>query len=232
MTEKTSSPSKTTVFNLIILDESGSMSGIVEQTLSGCNETINVVKSTAEANPDKIRSFVSIYAFQSNPKNPSHYLIKNASAAEVRHITRSDYSPYGGTPLLDAVGSTLSELKAVAATHENSTGIVTIITDGYENASRHYTWQSVGALISELKEIGWTINLIGANIDVDQMAKHINVENTMSFDADEEGTEAMYMELKHNMHSRYCELSEEDASMPMSARLSLRKEKARNFFKH
>lgn len=34
-------------YNLIILDESGSMSGVRRQTVSGCNETLNGIRSTA-----------------------------------------------------------------------------------------------------------------------------------------------------------------------------------------
>ncbi len=223
--------SKTTVFNLIILDESGSMSGIENQTLSGCNETLNVIRSTAKEKSDKIRSLVSVYAFQSGSEYPSRYLVKNAKPEEVRDITVKDYHPLGSTPLLDAVGSTLSELKAVASTHENATGIVTIITDGYENSSEHYTWQSVGNLILQLKEIGWTINLIGANIDVEKMAKTINVDNRMAFTADANDTKRMFNDFSRNTKTRMCEYAEEDCNMAMEERIKERKANAKNFFK-
>ena len=42
---------KTTVFNLIILDESGSMSDCTRATISGCNETINVAKNIQPTTP-------------------------------------------------------------------------------------------------------------------------------------------------------------------------------------
>lgn len=82
---------KTTVFNLIILDESGSMTDAKEQTIAGCNETLNVIRSTAKDNSDKIRSFVSIYAFQSDGNIPSRYLIKNLKPEDVRNVTDKDY---------------------------------------------------------------------------------------------------------------------------------------------
>ena len=222
---------KTTVFNLIILDESGSMMSLSQQTVSGCNETLNIIRSTAKANPDTIRSLVSIYEFQSNEQRPSHYLIKNAKPEDVKDVTLDDYKPWGGTPLLDAVGSTLTELKAVAATHENSTGIVTIITDGYENSSHHYTWQQVSKLISELKEIGWTINLIGANVDVEQMGNAMNIDNRMEFVASSQGTTAMYESLRDSWSERMNVIANEDASMPMEERISTRKANSSTFFR-
>ena len=55
---------KTTVFNLIILDESGSMEQMTNQTISGCNETLNIIRSNAKTHAETMNSFVSIYAFQ------------------------------------------------------------------------------------------------------------------------------------------------------------------------
>lgn len=192
---------KTTVFNLIILDESGSMSGVTEQTISGCNETINVAKHAATENADALRSLVSIYAFQDGGPVKSRYIVKNVKAEDAVHITGKDYRPCGNTPLLDAVGSTLSELKAVSATHEDATGVITIITDGYENSSRRYNWHQVAALIAQFKEMGWTVNLIGANIDVEKMATQMNIDNAMAFQATKAGTTAMWNEYRER-HSQ------------------------------
>lgn len=185
---------KTVMFNLIILDESGSMRPMTKETISGCNELINTIKSTKESCGDMVKSLVSIYAFQTNDSVPSRYLVKNADPDKVSHITEKDYIPFGCTPLLDAVGSTLSELKAVSETHEDATGTITIMTDGLENSSRHYTWEKVAQLISWFKEMGWTVNLIGANIDVEMMAKHMSIdaENTLEYNQTSEGTKQMW----------------------------------------
>ena len=51
---------KTTVFNLIILDESGSMSGLEKRTISGCNEVIQVARNGALDNNGELRSLVSV----------------------------------------------------------------------------------------------------------------------------------------------------------------------------
>lgn len=225
---------KTTVFNLIILDESGSMTSMTHQTISGCNETLNTIRYSAEQNSDSIRSLVSIYAFQDGGPIKSRYLVKNMNPKKVENITENDYRPWGNTPLLDAVGSTLTELKAIAATHEDSTGIVTIMTDGYENSSIRYTWQQVASLISQLKEIGWTINLIGANVDVEKMAQSMNIskENALAYQQTEEGTRAMWNKFNDSVESRFREEAEISASCAEpESRIESRKKSSKGFFK-
>lgn len=232
---KTSSESKsvkTTVFNLIILDESGSMCGARSATISGCNECLNVARALQKENPDTQRCLVSIYAFQSG-RVPSRYLFKNESADKVKDITSKDYKPEGCTPLLDAVGMTLSDLKAVSSTHEDATGIITIITDGYENSSSEYTWDAVSRLISEFKEMGWAVNLIGANIDVEEMATRMNIEkaNSRAFSNDERGTRAMFDEFSDAQlkYSSSRVESERAARLP-EEKMKIRKNLSRHFW--
>ncbi|MCM1005448.1 MAG: hypothetical protein NC402_04050 [Prevotella sp.] len=222
----------TTMFNLIILDESGSMSCVRNQTLSGCNELINTIKSTQEVNKEKIRSLVSIYAFQSSGSAPSRYIVKNAKPEDVQHLTERDYTPWGGTPLLDAVGSTLSELKAVAETHDDCTGTITVMTDGYENASCMYTWQKVAKLISWFKELGWTVNLVGANVDVMAMAKQMNIDsaNAMAYNQTDEGVGNMWHD--YNMATQRAIQEEvECCCMPQEERVEARKLRSSRFWK-
>lgn len=225
---------KATVFNLIILDESGSMSSMTNQTISGCNETLNIIRSTAQQHKDTMKSLVSIYAFQEGGPVKSRYLIKNAKPEDVRDVTTKDYEPWGSTPLLDAVGSTLTELKAIAATHDDATGIITVMTDGYENSSTQYTWQDVARLISQFKEMGWTVNLIGANVDVDQMARRFNIDrnNAMKYQQTEEGTRDMWESYCSNVSTRMTE--EADIACCCAEpieRMNMRRKSSKNFFK-
>ena len=225
---------KSTIFNLIILDESGSMSDMTKSTISGCNETLNTIRFASEQNADTVRNLVSIYAFQDGGPVKSRYLVKNANPKDVKDITTKDYRPYGNTPLLDAVGSTLTELKAIAETHEDATGIVTIMTDGYENSSTQYTWKQVANIISQLREIGWTINLIGANIDVKEMASmmNINVENSMAYHQTEEGTKDMWGKFSSSINQHIqdevcCSMAHPDSK---EERIKYRKKSSKSFF--
>lgn len=220
----------TTVFNLIILDESGSMAGVTNQTISGCNENLNIIRSSAEKHTDNMRQLVSIYAFQSGGPIKSRYIVKNAKPSEVNNITDEVYKPWGNTPMLDAIGATLSELKAVSETHEDATGIITIITDGYENASTNYTWKDVAALIGDFKAKGWTVNLIGANIDVNEMANKVGIDNHLAFASDAVGTKAMFEDLNESWNNRIDNIVCESSLPTAEERLNERLKGAKKFF--
>ncbi|MGM9852741.1 MAG: VWA domain-containing protein [Muribaculaceae bacterium] len=228
-TENNTSIAKTTVFNLIILDESGSMYDLKKATISGCNETLNVIRGAQKQAGDRQRHLVSIYAFQSGSV-PSRYLIKNVPVAEVNNLTDRDYEPCGCTPLYDAVGMTLADLEAIANTHEDATAVVTIITDGYENSSTEYTGPRVAKMIETLKEKGWTFNFIGANIDVEQVSRTLKIDNAMSWTSDEKGTTEMYGKFKACYSACMDEMVNEDAAMPLEARIEERKKRSRRFF--
>jgi len=196
---------KQTVYNLIILDESGSMSGITAQTISGCNETINTIKSSQEVNAETQNQMVSIFAFQSNPHNPSHYIVKNCPASDVTHITEKDYQPWGGTPLYDAIGTTLTDLRATVDKDTFAVGCVTIITDGMENSSRLYSHDRIVRMIDELKEMGWNFSFIGANIDANRTSASLHIDHSLQFEQSEEGTKQMFekeLQARRNWNTR------------------------------
>ncbi len=195
---------KTAIFNLIILDESGSMGNLTKATIDGCNETINTIISSQGEFKDSQEHFVSIYAFQGGTSVPSRYLLREVPAAKAQHINNELYRPWGNTPLYDAIGTTLSDLRETVRHHELAIGSVTIITDGYENSSEKYTHEHVAKMIQALTELGWNFNFIGANIDVDKVAQSLNIENSLNFEASEAGTRNMYASLSDSRaaHSR------------------------------
>lgn len=223
----------TQIYNLIILDESGSMGCVTNQTISGCNETIQTIKGTQEEMGEAQQNFVSIYAFQSG--RPSRYLFKNVPAAAAIEIGHSDYEPYGGTPLNDAVGGCLADMKATIGDKADAIGSITIITDGYENASKRYTTAQVATMISELKERGWNFNFIGANIDVVSTSASYNIDNHMAFTSDAEGTRKMWEKerLAKRAYSSRLKKMEEDMNFEMLAeedRMRLRKEASSHYY--
>lgn len=189
---------KAEIYNLIILDESGSMCTAKNNTIAGCNETINSIISSQEVNVDVQKHFISIYCFQENQKLPSRYIVKNIPVDRAKHISARDYQPWGGTPLYDAVGSTIADLKAVIGTNRNAIGSVTIITDGYENASEVYTLEKVAKMIEQLKEQGWLFNFIGANIDVKKVSRSLHIDNVMAFESTETGAKEMFDSFNKN----------------------------------
>ena len=228
---KNSETIRTKVFNLIILDESGSMDCVWAQTISNCNETLQTIFSAQKEFYATQDHFISIYTFQDAGPLKSRYLLRNRPIAEARMLTAKDYRPDGCTPLYDAVGETLTDLEAVAETHDDAVASVTIITDGEENSSRRYSGSDVAKIISRLKEKGWNFNIIGANIDVESLAKDLHIDNTLKWEQTQEGTSSMGKKLNESQRSYYRAMAEEE-QMPMSMeeKISRRKMRNKHFF--
>lgn len=175
------------VFNLIVVDESGSMCVIEKQALAGLNETIQTVKKVQDVHPD-MEQHITIMTFDSGHKR---YIYDNVLAKDATMLSEKDYNPGGATPLYDAVGIAISRLNAI--TTDDDHVLVTIITDGEENCSTEYSLNMIKTLIEKLKKHNWTFSFIGTdNLDVESMAKEMNIDNHLTFTEDAEGTAEMF----------------------------------------
>lgn len=175
---------KTRIFNLIILDESGSMESIRKQAVDSVNETVQTIRKAQKQN-DETEQFVSFVTFNDDMKT----VLDCVPAKKVKELSKKDYTPGGMTALYDAMGTSISNLRSKIETGDRV--LVTIVTDGYENASRHFDVQNIQELVSELKKRDWVFVYIGANHDVEKVAMEMNIGNVASFTADAEGVEEM-----------------------------------------
>lgn len=198
---------KTKVFNLIIVDESGSMCSIRREAFSGMNETLQTIKTFAVEKPE-IEQRVTLITFHSN-HTKFHY--DNAEGNVVEPLNERDYQPGGCTPLYDAIGLGISKVNALVG--ENDSVLVTIITDGYENSSREYNLSMVKNLIEKLKKQRWAFTFIGTDdLDVEGMAMAMGIHNTLSFCRDSVQTSAMFAEEKASRTKFYARRMEEERS--------------------
>ena len=172
------------IYNVIILDESGSMTAIYDQALSGINEVLSGIRKNQEEFPDQ-QHYVSIVTFEGNGIAGIKTRRDRLPIGKVGDFTQKDYRPGGCTPLYDAMGKTLNELEGQISADDRV--MATIITDGYENASEEYSGKAVKALVSRLREKGWTFAYIGANQDAVEVARDLNIDNALNFDATAEG---------------------------------------------
>lgn len=92
-------------------------------------------------------------------------------------IDGTKYQPEASTPLFDAMGKGIGQLRRVTNTHSNCNVLVTILTDGEENASVEYSGQAIKKMVEELKLQQWTFTYIGANHDVENFAASISINN-------------------------------------------------------
>ena len=187
------------IYNLIILDASGSMSAIYNQALSGVNETIATIRMAQEQHPD-LEQYLTLASFSAG-ENFLNRIYSAKPIAEVRDITREDYPLLGCTALYDAMGTTISELQQKIC-HDDRV-LVTIITDGYENASRTWSGSQIKSLVEELRQMGWTFTYIGADQDVEKVAGGIGVRNCLRFSADEASTLDMFAKERSSRRRYY-----------------------------
>lgn len=173
--------------NIFVLDRSGSMASCAEATIDGYNEQLKAFRDSDQ----KIR--VTCIQFDSPVGSPElEVMYENEKPKNVPDLNSDTYIPRGTTPMLDAVGKAI----AVAdADTKSDSKLITIISDGYENASREETYESIAAKIKERTAKGnWTFAYIGANQDLADVSKKMNIPmgNIMAYTATPDGTTNMY----------------------------------------
>ena len=176
------------VHNLIILDESGSMSSIKSVIINGFNELVQSVKGIEKQFPDQ-EHLISMVSFNDLNNKILHFV---DPINKLKSINDSTYNPASLTPLFDAMGFSISKLKHYLEGKENYSVLVTILTDGEENASIEYTSLAIKNLVKELKNQNWTFTYIGTDHDVEKMAARMNIHNTMSFDKNDLDIKRMF----------------------------------------
>lgn len=199
------------VYNLVVVDESGSMSIIHREALAGINETIATCQQMQKVHPE-MEQRLTLISFDS-----SHFKLHydNVNASDAHQLTMHDYQPSGGTPLYDAIGMGIAKLNAQTGPEDNV--LVTIITDGEENCSKEYTLKMVKNLIEKQKKQGWTFTLIGTdNLDVEGMAGAMAIDNHLAFTEDEQGTKEMFRKEKV-ARERFYMCCASEASMPKAS---------------
>lgn len=177
------------VLNLIILDESGSMRGLERASVDGVNETIQTIKGGYEQFPEQ-EQLLTFITFSSRGDSDYRTQFNLLPIPKVEEFNYANYFPNGGTPLYDTMGKALTDLEKEAT--DSDIVLVTIITDGYENASREYDQASIKALISRLDEKNWVFTYIGANQDAILEASKMGIRNAMNYRSDERGTRDMW----------------------------------------
>jgi Mg-chelatase subunit ChlD len=196
------------VHNLIIVDESGSMSVIRKQAFAGMNETLQTVRQMQSKFPDQEQR-VTLITFDSD-HTKIHY--DNTPATQTKDLAWNAYNPSAATPLYDAIGKGISMVNAQIEDGDNV--LVTIITDGEENSSEEWTLKMVRTMIEKLKKQHWTFTLIGTDaLDVESMAHSFAIEEHMEFQQTEAGTRAMFARERRSRERYNCCVAEA-APMP------------------
>ena len=210
---------KTQVFNVVVLDRSGSMECIRRAAVEGFNETLAGIRKAQEKFADTQEHYVSLVTFCSCE---TRQVFDKTPVREARPLTMEDYVPCCTTPLYDAMGFTLTSMQAHVKNMEDAVVVVTVITDGLENASLEYSGKAIKNLVERLRGEGWTFTYMGANQDAAKVAEDLSIRNARNFACSAAGTiNSMKKDSNTRMNfftrlSHFKEMESADGSAPMS----------------
>lgn len=160
----------------IVLDRSGSMIRIWEETISSFNDYI---KTQREAHG---RCQITLHLFDN--EHDIAFTAKNPSEIDAAK-TLAIYPPRGFTAMRDAIGKAIVEtgdrLARMAESERPGNVLFVVITDGQENASKEYTQEQIALLIKHQQDqYAWDFSVMGANIDAITTGQQINVNPNAS----------------------------------------------------
>ena len=174
---------------VFILDKSGSMSGLEEDTIGGFNSMIEKQKK------EEGECLVSVVLFD----HECEVLYDRVPIAEVPKMTSEEYFTRGNTALIDALGGAIHHISNVHkyAREEDvpEKTLFIITTDGMENSSRKYSYDNVKKMVEKKKEKNhWEFIFLGANIDAVSVANKFGVDRSraVTYECDGAGTALNY----------------------------------------
>jgi hypothetical protein len=158
--------------------------------------------------------FISFVSFNSLGLKVLHFM---DPASKLKQIDDKSYKPAALTPLLDAMGFSIHKLKQALKGQSNYNVLVTVLTDGAENASKEYSGSDIKKLVEELKQNSWTFTYIGTDHDVEEIASSLSINNTMTFEKNESDIKRMF-------------LKEQDARASFSSKIRFKEDTTSNYF--
>ena len=183
---------------VFILDRSGSMEGLTEDTIGGFN---SLIKEHKEDDGTVLISTVLFNQF-------SELIHDRIDIKDVPKMTRKDYKAFGSTALIDALGETITNIdmiqKHLRKEDVPQKTLFVITTDGMENSSVKYTSDEVKKMVKKKTKKGWDFIFLAANIDAVETAKNYGIDERFAanYVADKEG-----MQKRRDVTSRVMEMA-------------------------
>ena len=144
---------------IFVLDKSGSMGMIREDTIGGYNTFIQDQKELPGECVFTLATFNTQYDKD----------LEGALMESVNELDNATYRPGGGTALLDAVGKTINDVVTRHSTlgdEKPGKVILVVLTDGEENSSTEFVNKTdIAKMVKKQEDAGWEIVFLGADID-------------------------------------------------------------------
>lgn len=180
---------KTKVFNLVILDMSGSMDTIRQSVVDGFNKLVDGLRLANKRFSGTQEHYLSLCLFNTFAMGYvyNNYNNYNMPIDRVPPLTLDLYQPMGATPLYDAMGGAISRMMEYVDTLSEYSVMVTIISDGLENASSFYSKTLISWMVNELSEKGWSFSYMGTDEEVMEQAMKLNIDSVHYFQQTDSG---------------------------------------------
>lgn len=164
-----------------VLDASGSMEKIEEETVDAFNSFID------EQTDETGTATVSLYTFNSQVDR----IHRVRDIENMPELTGDDYMPVSRTALNDAIKKAITDTAKLVTGDDDEQVVVVILTDGHENAS-HTSEEKVAEMIEMKRNVGWEFLFIAANQDAVLQAEEygISPDNALNMDHDGAGARA------------------------------------------
>lgn len=210
----------------VILDRTGSMETIRDDTIGGFNAFLNAQK----AQP----GLATLTLVQFDSQDPYEIVHHFKPLGEIPELTRQTFVPRANTPLLDAMGRGINDLEKsladMAEEERPSRVVMVIITDGQENASHEFRKDQIEKMIKERQEkSAWQFVFLSADLAAigDALANGVRAASVMGHDKDRHGTQAAWAALSRSI-ADYRAGTKEDVSFTDEERAQQKIEKKRN----
>ena len=178
----------------VILDRSGSMESIRDDTIGGFNAFLKEQK----AQPGK----ATLTFVQFDTQDPYEVIRRFEPIKDVPELTRQTYVPRASTPLLDALGRGINDLEESLAElkEENrpSRVMMVVITDGRENSSREFRKDQIQKMTKErIAKDDWQFVFLSADLAGigDAMSVGIHADSVLLFEKSAKATSRAWASL-------------------------------------
>ncbi len=179
----------------VLLDESGSMGSLAEDTRGGFNSFLEEQQAIDGKATMTVCKFSS-----SHGRYPGYQILCSMlDISSVEPLTSISYRPGGGTALLDAMGKCITDLKndlqRLPEDKRPGKVLFLVITDGEENSSREWSKAKIAEMIKHQEEVyKWNFLYLGANVDAfaESSAIGIRSSNAIGYTASSKGIGAAY----------------------------------------
>ena len=152
---------KTKVYDLIVLDMSGSMDTIRHAVVDGFNTLLDGLKMANAKYSGTQEHYLTLCVFNSMVNGFVYY---NAPIDSVQPLSKDMYVPMSKYSVL-----------------------VTIISDGLENASRFYTKSLISSLVGMQTANGWSFSYFGSGEEMLRAAEAISIDSVHYFEFSDTG---------------------------------------------